>query len=127
MPVVVSPPSGQAPSVVRSVGAESTLSSEDTLADGPATGGVDSTKRAATTGQTAIVGSEGGDKSSNDAGVAAGPDTTPDSGASSGTADTSNMAGKNDQPGNSTAAPVSRPAISRSNAPANAPAAASGK
>src|SRR6266571_801395 len=53
MPVVVSPPrddigrgaipSGQAPPLVRSLGSESTLSDEDTLADGAATGGADTT------------------------------------------------------------------------------------
>jgi hypothetical protein len=82
MPVVVSPPSGQAPLVVRSLGSESTLSDADTLADGAATGGVDTTRKAATTGQAGIV--DSGDQPSNNAGTAGGTDTSADSGAKSG-------------------------------------------
>ena len=127
MPVVVSPPSGQAPLVVRSLGSESTLSDADTLADGAATGGVDTTKKPATTGQAGIVNSDSGDKPSNNAGTAAGTDTSADSGANLGTGDASNMAGQNDQPGNSTTVPGGRPGIPQINAPADAPAASSGK
>ena len=68
-----------------------------------------------------------GDKPSNDAGIAAGTDTSADSGPNAGTGDTSNMAGQNDQPGNSTTVPAGRPGIPRINAPADAPAASSGK
>ena len=136
MPVVVSPPrddigrgangtSGQAPLLVRSIGSESTLSDGDTLADGAATGGVDTTKRAATTGPAGIV--ESGDKPSNNAGTAAGKDTSADSGANSGSGDTSSMAGQNDQAGNSTTVPAGTSDIPRTNAPADAPGAPSGK
>ena len=126
MPVVVSPPSGQAPPVVRSLGSESTMSDDNTLADGAATGGVDTTKKAATTGQAGIVNSDSGDKPSNDAGVAAGTDTSADS-ANSGTGDTSNTVGQNDQAGNSTTVPAGRPGLPGINAPADAPTASSGK
>ncbi len=130
MPVVVSPPrddigrgangtSGQAPPLVRSLGAESTMSDGDTLVDGAATGGADTTKKAATTGEPSIV--DTGNKPSNNAGTAA-ADTSADS-ANSGTGDTSNRAGPNDQAGNSTSVPAGKAGIPRINAPADAPAA----
>ncbi|MDQ6924222.1 MAG: hypothetical protein M3Z74_08605, partial [Pseudomonadota bacterium] len=68
--------------------------SDDTLADGAATGGVDTTKRAAETGQPGIF--DSGDKPANDAGAAA--DTGADAGSiNSSTADTSNTSGQNNQ------------------------------
>jgi hypothetical protein len=124
MPVVVSPPSSQAPPVVRSLGAESTMSDEDTLTDGAAPGGADTTKRGATTGQPGIV--DSGDKRSNNAATAA-ADTGVEASTNPSTGDTSNIAGQNDQPGNSTTVPASRPDIPRTNAPADAAGASSGK
>ncbi len=132
MPVVVSPPRddigrgasallGQSPPLVRSLGSESTMSNDDTLADGAATGGADTTKRAATTGQAGIV--DSGDKPTTSAGTAAGTDTS----VNPATGDTSNTAGQADQPVNSTTVPAGRPGIPRTNAPADAPGAPSGK
>jgi hypothetical protein len=139
MPVVVSPPrddigrgtavggasgtSRQAPPLVCSLGSESTLSDEDTLSDGAATGAVDTTKAAAPTGKAGIV--ESGDKPSKNAGNAAGTETSAASGANSGTGDTSNMAEQNNRPDNSTTVPAG--GIPRTNAPANAQGASSGK
>ena len=137
MPVVVSPPRediGRGTAVgdanplpvVRSLGSEATLSDEDTLADGAATGGVDTTKRAATTGQAGIF--DSGDKPSNNAGTGAGTDTREDSGANlAGAGDTRNTASQNNQPGNSTIVPAGSPAVPRTGAPANAQDASSGK
>ena len=134
MPVVVSPPrddigrgaitSGQAPPVVRSLGSESTLSDDDTLADGAATGGADTTKKAAPTGQVGIT--DSGDKPSNNAGTAA-VDTGANAGTNSSAGDTSNMTGQNNQPDNATSVPAGRPDIPRTNAPPYAPGASSGK
>lgn len=107
MPVVVSPPrDSQAPPLVRSLGAESTMSDDDTLSDGVATGGGETTKKAATAGQTGIL--DSGDKPSN-AGNAAPTDMSADSGAKSGTADTSNMAEQNKQADNATVVPAGIP------------------
>jgi hypothetical protein len=124
MPVVVSPPSGQVPPLVRSLGSEATLSDEDTLADGAATGGVDTTKRAAATGQPGTF--DSGDKPSNNADTAA-AETGADAGTNSSSADASNIPSQNDQPGNSTTVPAGRPGIPRTSAPAEAPGASSGK
>ena len=136
MPVVVSPlrddigrgasgTSGQARPLVRSLGSESNVSGDDTLIDGAATGGVDTTKAVAPTGRAGIF--DSGDKPSNNAGTAAGTDTRADSGTNSGAGDTSNMTGRNNQPGSSTTVPAGRPGIPQTNAPANAPGASSGK
>jgi hypothetical protein len=136
MPVVVSPPredigrgtaaGGANPlPVVRSLGSEATLPDEDTLADGAATGGVDTTKRAVPTGQLGIF--DSGDKPANNAGAKTETDTGAEAGANSATGETSTMAGQNDQPGNSTGIPAGTPDIARTNAPANAPGASSGK
>ena len=114
MPVVVVPRDGQAPPLVRSLGAESTMSDDDTLIDGVATGGGDTTKKAATTGQTGTL--DSGDKPSN-AGNAAATDTSADSGTKSGAADTSNVAEQNKQPDNSAVVPAGIP---QNNAPDNA-------
>ena len=113
MPVVVSPRDGQAPPLVRSLGAGSTMSDDDTLSDGVATGGGETTKKAATTGQGIL---DSGDKPSN-ARNAAPTDTRADSGAKSGTADTSNMAEQNKQADNATVVPAGIP---KNNAPDNA-------
>ena len=122
MPVVVLPRDGLAPPLVRSLGADSTLSDDDTLIDGAATGGGETSKKAATTGQMGIF--DSGDKPSNNAGSAAATDTSADSGANSGTGDASNMADQNKQPDNSTIVPGGVP---QTNAPANASGASSGK
>ncbi len=121
MPVVVLPRDGQALPLVRSLGAESTLSDDDTLADGAATGGADTTKKAAPTGQAGI--SDSGDKPSNNANPAAGTDTS----VTPGTGDTVDMAGPNNQPSKSTAVPAGKPDMPRTNAPTYAPGASSGK
>ena len=122
MPVVVLPRDGVAPPLVRSLGAESTLSDDDTLIDGAATGGGETAKKAATTGQTGIF--DSGDKPSNNAGSAAATDTSADAGANPGTRITSGMADQNKQPDNS---PIVPGGIPKTNAPDNAPDASSGK
>jgi hypothetical protein len=121
MLVVVSPRDGQVPPLVRSLGAGSPMSDDDTLSDGVATGGGETTKKAATTGQTVIL--DSGDKPS-DAGNAAPTDTSADSGAKSGTADTSNMAEQNKQADNATVVPAGIP---KKDAPDNAAGASYGK
>jgi hypothetical protein len=137
MPVVVSPPrddigrgtavggansaSRQAPLVVRSLGSEATVSDDDTLIDGAATGAADLTKGAAPTGQAGI--SDSGDKPSNKAGTEM--ETGADSGTTPGTGDASNMAGQNNQLGNAPTA--GRPGIPQTHAPANAPGLSYGK
>jgi hypothetical protein len=136
MPVVVSTPredigrgtaaGGANPlPVVRSLGSEATLSDEDTLADGAATGGVDTTKRAVPTGRPGIF--DSGDKPSNNGGAKTETDTGAEAGANSATGETSTITGQKDQPGNSTGIPAGTPDIARTNAPANAPGASSGK
>ena len=118
MPVVVSPRDGLAPPLVRSLGAESSMSDDDTLIDGAATGGGETSKKAATAGQAGIF--DSGDKPSNNAGSAAGMDTSADSGANSGTGDTGKTVDQKNQPDNSTIVPADIPQN-------KAPSASSGK
>jgi hypothetical protein len=141
MPVVVSPPrddigrgtavggasgtSRQALPLVRSLGSESTMSDDDTLIDGVATGAVDTTKGAAPTGKGGIV--ESGDKPSNNAGNAPATDTSAASGANASTGDTSNVADRDNQADNSTTVPAGKPGMPPTEAPANAQGASSGK